>query len=162
MGIRKTGSATGAVLGTEGPLSKTAAAQSPWNEEDEDALAAENEADQDLGVPDPEYDDFLYRRLDPADIRHYRRFLGSALPLPPPPVQEEGWRWRATAGPPSAPRDYGRWPSRHDRSPAELESARLRPLMLVPFGIGPDRCSSSQQVAVRVQWCWDVCGYYRR
>lgn len=46
MSIRKTGSATGTVLGTEGPLSKTAAGEHPWDERDEDQLAGELEADQ--------------------------------------------------------------------------------------------------------------------
>lgn len=47
MAIRKTGSATGEVLGTEGTLSKTASGSSQWSEEDEDGLAEENQADSD-------------------------------------------------------------------------------------------------------------------
>lgn len=46
MSIRKTGSATGEVLGTEGALSKTAAAGG-WDDDDEQSLAGENKADED-------------------------------------------------------------------------------------------------------------------
>jgi hypothetical protein len=34
--------------------------------------------------------------------------------------------------------------------------------VLVKHGWGPDTCSSSQELALSPEWCWDVCSYYRR
>lgn len=52
MSIRKTAAATGTVLGTEGPIVKTADREQPWQDGDEERFAAENtSADQE---PKPE------------------------------------------------------------------------------------------------------------
>lgn len=100
-------------------------------------------------------DEFLFSVLTEEDLTHYRRFLGSALPLTPP--VEERWQWNATV--------TGR-----EEAPARPEPRRAlvtppwrrRVPVLVPAGIGPDRCSSSQALAPRPLMCWDVCGYYSR
>jgi hypothetical protein len=42
MSFRKHGSADGKVTGTEGPVTKTAAADQPWTPEDDDELAKES------------------------------------------------------------------------------------------------------------------------
>ncbi len=95
--------------------------------------------------------------LTPEERRHYQRFLGATRIVTfVHPDRDEPWRWTATGirldDP--APDSYGVL--------REIETRETRDGLLTQHGYGPDTCSSSQVLAVLPEWCWDVCGYYRR
>jgi hypothetical protein len=95
--------------------------------------------------------------LTPEEVRHYARFIGEDSLrhfIHPDPGQP--WTWTATAvtDDQPAPNRYGQI--------AAIERIEPRDEVLVKHGWGPDTCSSSQELALSPEWCWDVCSYYRR
>jgi hypothetical protein len=100
-------------------------------------------------VPDLRWEDIL----TPREREHYERFLGAGIPVTfIHPDREQPWKWSATTITPERPAAALR----------EIEQRKTRDGILVRNGFGPDTCSSSQELALAVEWSWDVCGYYRR
>lgn len=98
-------------------------------------------------------DDFLTE----DEVRHYAKFLGEdALRHFVHPDPGQPWTWTATAVADDQPA-----PGRYGQI-AAIERIEPRDETLIRHGFGPDLCSSSQELAPSPQWCWDVCGYYRR
>jgi hypothetical protein len=94
-----------------------------------------------LGDPDLDLEDLLGAEA----LRHYNRFLGG----------QPGAKFYIAPDPePAAWRAY--------QVRDELLEISRPADALVREGYGPDTCSTDTRLAIRPQWCWDVCGYYRR
>jgi len=90
--------------------------------------------------------------LTEEEIRHYSRFLGAGFAVSfIAPDRDQPWTWTATTVAPGQQRS----------AVAELEQRETADVLL-RSGFGPDAASSSQELALAVQWSWDVCGYYSR
>jgi hypothetical protein len=95
--------------------------------------------------------------LNEDEIRHYERFLGTgSLTIFVHPDPGQNWRWTATTVATGQPQAF------RYAAIAGVQELPTRDDLLVPVGRGPDAASSCQELALAVQWSWDVCGYYSR
>jgi hypothetical protein len=95
--------------------------------------------------------------LNPDEIRHYERFLGTGtLTAFIHPRADEPWKWTATVV-------NGAAPARERyQAVAAIQELPTTDAYLIRSGHGPDTASSCQELARFPEIVWDVCGYYKR